>query len=144
MVQIKSIPQKCSVSSGKRNDPKTLNRMYKIGNNNFKVSLKTSKTRKLQRSTELCIPRFPLSKLIREILMETGTANHRIQIEALLALQEAAEKYLICLFKDANCCAHHAGRVTVKPSDIRLVLDIKGCSNPGFSVRQSYSLVIND
>lgn len=40
---------------------------------------------------------------------------------ALLALQEAAEWYLVCLFQDANLCARHAKRVTVTNDDLALV-----------------------
>ena len=38
----------------------------------------------------------------------------RWKAEALMALQEAAESYLIHLFEDANLCAIHAKRVTVQ------------------------------
>ena len=37
----------------------------------------------------------------------------RWQVEALMALQEAAEFYLVHLFEDANLCAIHAKRVTI-------------------------------
>uniref|UniRef100_A0A7S4UZ22 Core Histone H2A/H2B/H3 domain-containing protein n=1 Tax=Alexandrium monilatum TaxID=311494 RepID=A0A7S4UZ22_9DINO len=44
----------------------------------------------------------------------------RFESQALLALQEAAEAYLVGLFEDANLCAVHAKRVTVMPKDIQL------------------------
>ncbi|KAJ8938523.1 hypothetical protein NQ314_011466 [Rhamnusium bicolor] len=131
MVKRKSIPKKAPESPTKRK--KTQTRIYNVGNREFKVNVTTLKTiRHLQNSTSLCIPRLPFSRLIREILMEFDPIDRRIQVEALLALQEAAEVYLTYLFEDANRCAHHARRVTVGPKDIRLVLDIKGCSDPGF------------
>ena len=37
----------------------------------------------------------------------------RWQAEALMALQEACEHYLVHLFEDANLCAIHAKRVTI-------------------------------
>ena len=37
----------------------------------------------------------------------------RWQVEALMALQEAAEAYLVHLFEDSNLCAIHAKRVTI-------------------------------
>ena len=37
----------------------------------------------------------------------------RWQAEALLALQEACEAYLVHLFEDSNLCAIHAKRVTI-------------------------------
>ncbi|CAB4316769.1 unnamed protein product [Prunus armeniaca] len=42
------------------------------------------------------------------------------QSHAVLALQEAAEAYLVGLFKDTNPCAIHAKRVTIMPKDIQL------------------------
>lgn len=44
----------------------------------------------------------------------------------MLALQEAAEAYLIGVFEDANLCAIHAKRVTVMPKDIQLARRIRG------------------
>ena len=37
-----------------------------------------------------------------------------------MALQEAAEAYLIGLFEDTNLCAIHAKRVTIMPKNIQL------------------------
>jgi histone H3/H4 len=40
-----------------------------------------------------------------------------------MALQEAAEAYLVSLFEDTNLAAIHAKRVTIQPKDlVRLVL----------------------
>jgi histone H3/H4 len=38
----------------------------------------------------------------------------RFQSTALLALQEAAEHYLVLTFEDTNLCAIHAKRVTIR------------------------------
>jgi histone H3 len=38
----------------------------------------------------------------------------------MLALQEAAEAYLVGLFHDTNLCATHAKRITILPKDIQL------------------------
>ena len=43
-----------------------------------------------------------------------------------LALQEAAEAYLVGLFEDTNLCAIHAKRVTIMPKDIQLARRIRG------------------
>ena len=40
----------------------------------------------------------------------------RFQASAVLALQEAAEAYLVGLFEDSNLCAIHAKRVTIMPA----------------------------
>ena len=45
---------------------------------------------------------------------------------AILALQEAAESYLVGMFEDANLCAIHAKRVTIMPKDIQLARRIRG------------------
>ena len=51
-------------------------------------------------------------------------SNHRGS--AVLALQEAAEAYLVGLFEDTNLCAIHAKRVTIMPKDIQLARRIRG------------------
>ena len=45
---------------------------------------------------------------------------------AILALQEAAEAYLVGIFEDTNLCAIHAKRVTIMPKDIQLARRIRG------------------
>ena len=40
--------------------------------------------------------------------------------EALLALQESSEDFLVHLFEDCNLCAIHAKRVTIMPKDMQL------------------------
>ena len=42
----------------------------------------------------------------------------RFQSHAVLALQEAAEAYLVGLFEDTNLCAIHAKRVTIMPKEL--------------------------
>ncbi len=48
------------------------------------------------------------------------------QSNAILALQEASEAYLVCLAEDTNLCAIHARRVTIMPKDIQLARRIRG------------------
>ena len=55
--------------------------------------------RKYQRSTELLIRKLPFQRLVREISQEFKT-DVRFQSTALLALQEAAEAYMVHLFED--------------------------------------------
>ena len=50
----------------------------------------------------------------------------RFQSHAVLALQEAAEAYLVGLFEDTNLCAIHAKRVTIMPKDVHLATRIRG------------------
>jgi histone H3 len=73
--------------------------------------------RKFQKSTDLLIRKAPFARLVREIVQELQGKKHideatgwRFQHAAMLALQEAAEAYLVGLFEDGNLCAIHARR----------------------------------
>jgi len=81
--------------------------------------------RKFQRSGELLISKLPFQRLVREVAQEYTNAP-RFQASAVLALQEAAEAYLVGLFQDAQLCAIHAKRVTVMSKDIQLARRIRG------------------
>lgn len=81
--------------------------------------------RRYQKSTDLLIRKLPFQRLVREIAQEFKT-DLRFQSAAVLALQEAAEAYLVGLFEDSNLCAIHAKRVTVMPRDIQLARRIRG------------------
>jgi len=81
--------------------------------------------RKYQKSTELLIRKLPFQRLVREIAQDYKT-DLRFQSNAVLALQEAAEAYLVSLFEDTNLCAIHAKRVTIMPKDIQLARRIRG------------------
>jgi histone H3 len=81
--------------------------------------------RKYQKSTDLLIRKLPFQRLVREIAQEFKN-DLRFQSTAILALQEAAEAYLISLFEDTNLCALHAKRVTIMPKDIQLARRIRG------------------
>ena len=81
--------------------------------------------RKFQKSTELLIRKLPFQRLVREISNDFK-ADLRFHSQALLALQEAAEAYLVGLFEDTNLCAIHAKRVTIMPKDLQLARRIRG------------------
>ena len=67
----------------------------------------------------------PFQRLVREIAQDFK-GDLRFQGSAVLALQEAAEAYLVGLFEDTNLCAIHAKRVTIMPKDIQLARRIRG------------------
>ena len=73
--------------------------------------------RKYQKSTELLIRKLPFQRLVREIATDFKS-DLRFQSQAILAIQEAAEAYMVGLFEDTNLCAIHAKRVTIMPKDI--------------------------
>lgn len=81
--------------------------------------------RRFQKSTELLIRKLPFQRLVREIASEFKN-DLRFQSSAVLALQEAAESYMVGLFEDTNLCAIHAKRVTIMPKDMQLARRIRG------------------
>ena len=78
-----------------------------------------------QKLTELLIRKMPFQRLVREIAQDFKLYL-RFQSWAILALQEASEAYLVCLFEDSNLCAIHAKRVTIMTKDIQLAWHIQG------------------
>ena len=84
--------------------------------------------RKYQKSTELLIRKLPFQRLVREIAQDYK-CDLRFQTTALMALQEAAEAYLVGLMEDTNLCAIHAKRVTIMPRDMQLARRIRGERN---------------
>jgi histone H3/H4 len=105
--------------------------------------------RRYQKSTDLLIRKLPFQRLVREIAQDFAN-DCRWQSTAILALQEAAEAYLVSLFEDVNLCAIHgkrfvpgacssspltspthpsAFRVTIMPKDIGLALRLRGEQN---------------
>ena len=102
----------------KNNDIKRVHR-YRPGT----VALR--EIRRYQCSTDLLIRKLPFQRLVREVAGEFRT-DIRFQSTALLALQEAAEAYLVGLFEDTNLCAIHAKRVTITAKDMQLARRIRG------------------
>lgn len=80
--------------------------------------------RRFQKRTDLLIRKLPFQRLVREVAQDFKT-DLRFQSLAILALQEAAEAYLVGLFEDTNLAAIHAGRVTIMPKDIQLARRIR-------------------
>ena len=71
------------------------------------------------------IRKLPFQRIVREIAQE-WKQEVRFQSQAVLALQEAAEAYLVSLFEDTNLCAIHAKRVTIMSKDLQLAKRIRG------------------
>lgn len=80
--------------------------------------------RRYQKSEDLLIPKLPFQRLVREIAEDFKT-NLKFKSEALGAIHEACEAFLVGLFEDANLCAIHSKRVTIMPRDIQLVRRIR-------------------
>ena len=81
--------------------------------------------RRYQKSTELLIRKLPFIRLVREIA-QSYNSSMRFKSEALRALQEASEAYLVGLFEDTRLCASHARRSTLLVKDMQLARRIRG------------------
>jgi histone H3-like centromeric protein A len=102
--------------------PHKKKRRYRPGT----VALK--EIRRYQSSTDLLMLKLPFSRLVREIAMTLVPRNQELrwQSQAIQALQEAAEAFLVHLFEDTNLCAIHAKRVTIQPKDLQLARRVRG------------------
>ena len=81
--------------------------------------------RKYQKNTDLLMRKAPFQRLVREIACGIKS-DLQMQSMALLALQEAAEAYLVGLFTHTNECVLHAKHVTIMPKDMQLARRIRG------------------
>ena len=116
-VGLKAPRKQLSTEAAKDSAPKTTAprkpRRYRPGT----VALR--EIRRYQKSTDLLIRKLPFQRLVREIATEYR-GELKFQKSALMALQEAAECYLVGLFEDTNLCAIHARRVTIMVKDMKL------------------------
>jgi histone H3 len=81
--------------------------------------------RRYQKSSKNLLPRAPFQRVVREVARGYDS-DLRFASQALVALQEAAEAYLVGIFEDANMCALHANRVTIMRKDMDLARRIRG------------------
>ncbi|XP_059312499.1 histone H3-like centromeric protein CENH3 isoform X2 [Lycium ferocissimum] len=86
--------------------------------------------RHFQKTWNLVIPAAPFIRLVREISHFFAPGVTRWQAEALIAIQEAAEDFLVHLFEDAMLCAIHAKRVTLMKKDFELARRLGGKGQP--------------
>ena len=85
--------------------------------------------KKFQKSTDLLLRKLPFARLVKEISADfplPGGKLARWNPEAILALQNAIEAYLVGVNEDSNLCAIHAKRVTIMPKDMQLARRIRG------------------
>ncbi|PWA48541.1 Histone core [Artemisia annua] len=76
--------------------------------------------RRLQKTVNLLIPAAPFIRTVKEISNFHAPEVTRRQAEALQALQEAAEDFIVQMFEDSMLCAIHAKRVTLMKKDWEL------------------------
>ncbi|EHA50803.1 histone H3-like centromeric protein hH3v [Pyricularia oryzae] len=101
--------------------PQKKSRRYRPG------TLALREIRRYQKSTDLLMRKLPFARLVREVALSVRPVDEgfRWQSHAILALQEAAEAFLVKLFEDTNLCAIHAKRVTIMQKDIQLARRIR-------------------
>jgi histone H3 len=82
--------------------------------------------RKFQKTTNLLIRKAPFQRLVREVALKFGKSDLRMQSTAVLALQEAAEYFMVDVFSNTNLCVMHSKRVTIMVKDMVLACCIRG------------------
>ncbi|EGS20555.1 putative histone H3 protein [Thermochaetoides thermophila DSM 1495] len=114
-------PRQSSVQPGDP-VPQGKKRRYRPG------TLALKEIRRYQSNTDLLMAKLPFARLVREIALDCRPEGEELrwQSQAILALQEAAEAFLVHLFEDTNLCAIHAKRVTIMQKDIQLARRIRG------------------
>jgi len=81
--------------------------------------------RKYQQTANLLIQKYPFQKLVRDISQDFKL-EVRFEPNAVVALQEACEAYLVGLFEDTNLAAVKAKRVTIRPDDVQFARRMRG------------------
>jgi histone H3 len=81
---------------------------------------------KVPKNTDLLIRKAPFQRLVREIALKFGKRDLQMWSTAVLALQEAAEYFMVDVFSITNLCAMHGKRVTITKKDIVLACCIRG------------------
>ena len=84
--------------------------------------------KRYQKSVDAIIPRAPFQRLVKNIAQEFNS-DLRFQSQAIVALQEATEAYIVGVFEDTNLCAIHAKRQTIMRKDMVLARRIRGDRN---------------
>lgn len=82
--------------------------------------------RKYQKMTKLLIPRSPFQRLTRDVAQEAMNRPMRFKKSALFAIHEAAEQFLVDVFKAANTITLHSKHSTVHRNDMNTALYVRG------------------
>jgi histone H3 len=80
--------------------------------------------RKHQKGTGLLLKGAPFERFVREIAQGYMT-DLRFEKNAILAIQEAAEQYVIDKLALAQSLAIHSDRETLQPRDLRFATAVK-------------------
>jgi histone H3/H4 len=79
-----------------------------------------------QKKTNHIIPKRPFYRLVREVLQDAIPAGHDIRFkkEAIVAIQEAAEAYIIDVMGTSQTIACFNGRQTLQKKDLKLTVSL--------------------
>jgi histone H3 len=81
---------------------------------------------KFQKNTDLLIRKASFQHLVKEIVHNLSRKSDlQMQSTALLALQEAAEYFMVDVFSNTNLCTMHGKRVTIMAKDMVLACFIQ-------------------
>lgn len=108
--------QQVRMRFGKSRVTKTTARKYRPGHRAL------AEIRQYQKSTDLLIQKAPFARLVHEIMREVApfSGEFRVRADALLALQEGAEAFMVEMFEGSALICNHAKRITLMPTDIQL------------------------
>ncbi len=82
---------------------------------------------KFEKTTDLLIRKAPFQHLVKEIVQALSKKSDlQMQSTALLALQEAAEYFMVDVFSDTNLCTLHGKHITIMVKDLVLACRILG------------------
>ena len=81
---------------------------------------------KFKDNLNTCISKIVFLKLIKQVFEENFEDTYKISLAAASTLHVASEEYLIGLLEDANLCALHAKRITLRIKDLTLARRIRG------------------
>ncbi|KAI5647145.1 hypothetical protein M9H77_33150 [Catharanthus roseus] len=123
-----SMSQRQSLRRSPRSSRQPQSRKRKYRHKPGTVALR--EIRHFQKTWNLLIPAAPFIRTVKEISNFFAPEVSRWTAEALVALQEAAEDYLVKLFEDAMLCAIHAKRVTLMKKDWELARRLGGKGQP--------------
>ncbi len=81
---------------------------------------------KFQENIDLLIRKAPFQHLVRKIALKFVKSDLQMQSTAVLALQEAAEYFMVDVFSNTNLWAMHRKHVTIMKKDTVLACCIQG------------------
>jgi histone H3 len=75
---------------------------------------------KFQKPTKFLIRKAPFQHVVCKHALKFGKSDLQMQNTAVLALQEAAEYFMVDVFNNTNLCTAHGKCVTIQVKDLVL------------------------